>query len=165
MQKLLFTGVCVLVLFSGCTKNANQKLLKPFISFTANGKNVRIDAPDNILTTGEFTCRLQGDTSFTINVADLYEGVGFYLQVKNGVDGLHTLNHVNKAYYTNPKDYKRYTTDSTHTGEITITRGTFQAKDLLTIVEGTFAFAGIDAATNKTFTVTNGVFRMELEVR
>lgn len=165
MRKLFFCGSCLLFLIIGCTKDANQKLLQPFISFTVNGKDVRIEAPDKVLTNGEFTCRLVGDTSLAINIAKLYEGIGFYLQAKHGLSGTYPLAKVNKGYYTNPADYKRYTTDSIRTGSMTITRGTFQAKDLLNIVEGSFAFTGIDQATGKIFTVSNGKFKMELEIQ
>jgi hypothetical protein len=68
---------------------------------------------------------------------------------------------LNKAYYTNPLDQKRYYTNNQYKGTLTIKKGTFQATELLYTLEGHFAFQAVDTATGKNFNVVNGSFLME----
>jgi len=147
--------------FVGCEKEQNTKLLNPYLRFEVNGSPASFSAPD-LLNNNYFDCIMKGDTALNITVSKLYQGAGFVIKANGIADGTYALDAGNHAYYTNPKDLRRYSTNEKYTGTITIKRGTFQAKSLLNTLQGTFSFNAMDTATNKTVTVLKGEFLMEL---
>jgi len=159
---LLFISLFAL-LFLGCEKEQNNKLLNPYLQFEVNGVKSSFSPPD-LLNNNYFDCVVKSDTALNITVSKLYEGAGFNLKGKILNEGTYTLDEVNKAYYTNPKDFRRYTTNENYKGTITIKRGTFQAKTLLNTLQGTFSFQAVDTAKNKSIKVVKGEFLMELSV-
>lgn len=152
----------LLTLLSACEKQQNQKLLGPYLRFDVNGIKSTF-APADLLNNNHFDCSISGDTALNIAVTKLFEGAGFIIKDNPIKDGTYTLDGKNRAYYTNPKDMKRYYTTDAYKGTLTIKRNVFQAKTLLNTLEGTFSFNAIDTATKKTFAITNGEFLMELK--
>jgi hypothetical protein len=152
------------LLFLGCEKEQNNKLLNPYLKFEVDGVQTAFASPD-LLNNNYFDCVVKSDTALIITVSKLYEGAGFSVKGKILNEGTYTLNEVNKAYYTNPKDYRRYTTNENYTGTITVKRGTFQAKTLLNTLQGTFSFQAVDTAKNKSIKIVKGEFLMELAVQ
>ncbi|MCW3109644.1 MAG: hypothetical protein JWQ09_4150 [Segetibacter sp.] len=147
-------------LLSSCEKDQNRKLLGAYFRYTVNGSEKVINDEAG-LNNNVFDCTFKADTTLLINVAKIYEGAGFVIKSDSIKDGTYVLDSVNKAYYTNPLDQKRYYTTNKYKGTLTIKKGTFEAKELLYTLEGTFAFQAVDTATGKNFTITNGSFLME----
>jgi hypothetical protein len=160
---LLFAGLFAL-LFLSCEKEQNNKLLKPYLRYEVNGVETTF-APADLLNNNYFDCVVKSDTALSITVSKLYEGAGFNIKGKILNEGTFALNEVNKAYYTSPKDFRRYTTNENYKGTITFKRGTFQAKTLLNTLQGTFSFEAVDTAKNKSVQVLKGEFLMELTVQ
>jgi hypothetical protein len=153
----------LITLLLSCEKQQNQKMLGSYLNFEVNGVKKSF-SPADILNNNHFECQIKGDTSLNINVSQLFEGAGFTIK-NNGVkDGTYELDNNNKAYYTNPKDFKRYSTNLGYKGTLTIKKNTFKAKTLLNTLEGQFSFVGEDTLTHKTFKITNGSFLMEVKV-
>ena len=154
----------LLILFSlllnSCQKDQNRKLLGAYFKYTINGKETVINDEAG-LSSNTFNCTFRGDTSLIINVAKLYEGAGFVIKSDSMRDATYTLDSLNKGYYTNPVDLKRYSTNNKYKGSVTIKRGTFQATELLYTLQGTFAFQAVDTSTGKNFNIVNGSFLME----
>jgi hypothetical protein len=157
-------SILLLILFSflvsSCQKDKNRKLLGAYFKYTINGKETVINDEAGI-NNNTFDCMLRGDTSLIINVDKIYEGAGFVVKGNNINDGTYVLDSVNKAYYTNPLDQKRYYTNNKYKGTLTIKKGTFQATELLYTLQGTFAFQAVDTLTRKSFNIVNGSFLME----
>lgn len=152
------------MLFSGihCEKEANRKLLNAYFRYDANGDSVNIKQ-GILLNENTFECNIIGDTALQVIISKIYEGAGFSIKDPDGIkDGTYVLNEKNTGYYLHPKDLRRYVTNQTSTGSITIKKGTFQAKTLLNTLEATFNFVAADTLTGKTVAVTNGKFLMEL---
>lgn len=157
--RLLVIGLFTLFLFS-CEKEQNRQLLDGYFKYTINGAETVIKDGAG-LNDNAFNCTIKSDTALLIAVSKLYESAGFYIYADSIKDGTYVLDDKNKAYYTNPLDYKRYSTNDTYKGTLTIHKKLFQAKTMLNTVEGQFTFTGVDTATGKTFTLTNGSFLME----
>ena len=158
-------SLVLIITLGGCEKEANRKLLNGFFKYEADGASINI-TEGVLLNENTFTCTITGDTTIQIMTSKIYDGAGFYIKDSKGIkDGTYTLNHVNKGFYLNPKDFKTYTTTSAKTGTLTIKRSTFQAKTLLTTMEGNFDFTATDSTTGKQVHVTNGSFLMELKIK
>jgi len=154
---LIFTLFSVVL--SGCEKDQNRKMLNGFFKYSVDGTETVIN--DEVgFNDNTFNCSIKGDTSLIINVSNLYEGAGFVIDgpIK---DSTYTLDSTNKAYYTNPKDLKRYYTTNQYTGTLTIKKSTFEAKTLLYTLQGSFSFHAVDTLSGKNFNITNGSFLME----
>lgn len=148
------------LLFIGCEKDQNRKLLGAYFKYTINGKETVIK--DEIgINNNVFDCTFHSDTMLIINVAKIYEGVGFVIKADSIKDATYRLETVSKAYYTNPADLKRYYTTNKYKGTFTIKKGTFDAKELLYTLQGSFSFQAVDTTTGKNLTITNGSFLME----
>jgi hypothetical protein len=145
---------------TACEKDQNRKLLDAYFRYTINGKETIIKDEAGI-SDNVFDCTFKGDSTLIINVSKIYEGAGFVIKSDSLKDATYALDSLNKAYYTNPLDQKRYYTTNKFRGAITIKKGTFQAKELLYTLQGTFAFQAVDTASGKNFTVVNGSFLME----
>lgn len=135
-------------------------MLGGYFKYSINGQETVIDDGAGI-SNNVFDCTIKADTTLIINVAKVYEGAGFVVKSDSIKDGTYTLDNLNKAYYTNPKDQKRYYTTNKYKGTLTIKKGTFQAKELLYTLEGKFSFQAVDTVTGKNFNVANGSFLME----
>lgn len=158
-RKYLLTSFFLLGIFS-CEKEQNRQLLDAYFKFTIDGTETVIKDGAG-LNDNTFSCRIQGDTLLVVEVSKLYELVGFIIKADSIQNGTYVLNGENKAYYTNPKDYKRYYTTSNFGGTLTIQKKIFEAKSILNTVQGQFNFQGVDTLTGKTFTLSNGAFLME----
>lgn len=144
-----------------CEKEANRKLLNAYFKYDVNGTSINI-ANGKILNENLFECNLMGDTALQIMVSKVYDGASIFITDKSGIkDGTYLLSDVNKAFYLNPTDVKKYSTTHEYTGSVTIKKSTFQAKSLLNTLEGTFSFNAVDTVTGKNFAITNGAFLME----
>lgn len=163
MKKIILSATLFTLLFVSCEKEANRKMLGAYFRYEVNGNKINITNDNTIYGTNIFNCVLRGDSALSIAAAQSFDGAGFNIKANNLHDGTYTLDSTNKAYYTNPKDFKRYSTSSLNKGTLTIAKKTFQAKTLLNTLEGTFSFTGVDPMTQKTFTITNGAFLMELK--
>ncbi|MCW3112504.1 MAG: hypothetical protein JWR18_900 [Segetibacter sp.] len=154
----------LLILFSflviSCEKDQNRKLLGAYFRYTINGRETVIKDETGI-NNNVFDCTFHSDTMLIINVAKIYEGVGFVIKADSIRDATYPLETVSKAYYTNPADLKRYYTTNKYKGTITIKKGTFDAKELLYTLQGNFSFQAVDTTTGKNFTLTKGSFLME----
>lgn len=157
VRPLLFL---ILIVAVSCTKDANRKLLGAYFKYEVNGQKILIE-DGALLNDTPFECTIKGDTALYITVARLYEGAGFMVKANKIEDGSYTLSNSNRAYYSNPKDAKRYYTNTVYTGTLSIKKNTFQAKSALNTLEGQFSFQAIDTLTKKIFTITNGAFVME----
>lgn len=160
MKYIFFLLIPLGFLLNSCEKDKNRKLLGAYFRYTVNGTEKVINDEAG-LSDNVFECTFKGDTTLLINVAKIYEGAGFVIKSDSIRDGTYVLDSLNKAYYTNPLDQKRYTTTNKYKGSLTIQKGTFQAKELLYTLTGTFAFQAVDTATGKNFTITKGSFLME----
>lgn len=160
MKHVALLLLTLTMLTSSCEKDQNRKLLGAYFKYSINGKETIITDEAGI-NNNIFDCTIKGDTVLNINVAKFYEGAGFVVRSKNINDGAYSLDSVNKAYYTNPLDQKRYSTTSKYKGNLFIKKGTFQAKELLYTLSGTFAYQAVDTATGKTFNIIDGSFLME----
>lgn len=151
-----------LLLFgTACEKEQNRKLLNAYLKYTINGTET-IMTDGSGLNDNQFDAYIQGDTLLVVNASKLYEAVGFYIKKRSGItDGTYVLDSLNRAYYTNPKDRKRYVTNMLHTGSITIMKDTFRAKSVLNVLKGQFSFNAVDTLTGKTFALKEGAFLME----
>ena len=164
-MKYIFFILFTSTLFAGCKKEQDKKLLGGYFKFTVNGGAEKKIENGSGLYENTFSCELFGDTALYINILKSYEGIGFYIKASKINNGTYTFNQINRAYYTNPEDYKRYNTDATHTGQATIQRGTFQATSLLNTMQGTFNFTLVDTFSGKSIDITNGSFLMEITER
>lgn len=160
MKYLLYLLVLSVFIF-GCKKEQDKKLLGGYFKYSINGVETKIESGSGLYS-NPFSCELFGDSSLYINVARTYEGAGFFIKATKIDNGTYTFNNLNKAYFTNPLDYKRYSTDNTHTGQVTIQKGTFQATSVLNTLQGTFSYRVIDTTSGNTFDITNGSFLMEI---
>ena len=160
MKYFLLLLMLLGVMLNSCQKDQNRKLLNAYFKYTINGKETIIKDEAGI-NSNIFDCTLRGTDNLIINVAKLYEGAGFVIKTDTSVDGTYHLDSMQRAYYTNPLDQKRYSTNNKYTGTLTVKKGTFQATELLYTLQGTFAFQAIDTATGKKFSLENGSFLME----
>jgi hypothetical protein len=160
MKYLALLLVVVSLMFSACQKDENRKLLNAYFRYTINGSETLINQGSG-LNNNTFDCTFSDDSALYINVSKVYEGAGFVIKADSIKDGTYTLDSRNKGYYTNPADQKRYYTTDQYTGTLTIKKGTFQAKDLLYTLQGTFSFQAVDTLTGHHFALTNGSFLME----
>ena len=135
-------------------------MLDAYFRYTINGKETVIKDETGI-SNNVFDCTFRLDTALVINVAKIYEGAGFVIKSDSIRDATYILDNLNKAYYTNPLDQKRYYTTDKYKGTITIKKGTFQAKELLYTLEGSFNFQAVDTLTGRNFNVVRGSFLME----
>ena len=158
------TTILLIVLFafsfSACEKEQNRRMLNAYMSFKVDGKDVKITDGAGV-NENVFDCVLRGDTALYIDVAKRYLGLGFVIKADVLRDGTYTLDNQNTGYYTDPNEYRRYTTNSVSTGTITLRKNTFKASSMLNTLEGEFSFKGEDTLTHKTFEITNGSFLME----
>lgn len=164
-MKYIFLFLFTSTLFAGCKKEQDKRLLGGYFKFSVNGGTEKKIENGSGLYENTFSCEMFGDTALYINILKSYEGIGFYIKANKLNDGTYKFDHINRAYYTNPEDYKRYVTDSTHTGQATILKGTFQATSVLNTLQGSFNFTVIDTASRKSIAITNGSFLMEITER
>ena len=157
--RFLLTSFLTLIFFS-CEKEQNRKLLDAYFKYTVDGTETVIKDGSG-LNNNVFNCTIEGDTALIIRASKLYENVGFFVYSDSIVDGTYALDSKNKGYFTHPVTGKRYTTNDTYKGTLTIQKKVFEAKSMLNTVEGQFSFVGEDTLTGKTYTVTNGSFLME----
>jgi hypothetical protein len=160
MKYFLSLLIITAFLLNSCEKDQNRKLLGGYFKYSINGKETVINDEAGI-NSNVFDCTFKGDSILTINVSKIYEGAGFVVKSDTIKDATYVLDNANKAYYTNPLDQKRYYTNDKYKGTVTIKKGTFEAKELLYTLEGTFNFQAIDTVTGKNFHVVNGSFLME----
>ncbi len=152
------------ILFAGCKKEQDKKLLGGYFNYTIDGVERKIENGSGLYE-NTFSCELFGDTALYVNILKSYEGAGFYMKANKIANGTYNFNTINRAYYTNPLDYKRYNTDATHTGQAIIQKGTFQATSVLNTLQGTFSYQVVDTASGKSINITNGSFLMEITER
>ncbi len=146
--------------FSACTKEQNRQLLNAYFKFKVDGTEVNI--VDEIgLNDNLFECLLVGDTALYIDAVKKVQGAGFAIKLPKIVDSTYTLDSTQRAYYIDPGEQNRYYTNSLFKGTITIKRGTFQAKDMLNTMSGTFSYRVIDTLNNRIHDITEGSFFME----
>ncbi|MCY7420355.1 MAG: hypothetical protein LH478_01235 [Chitinophagaceae bacterium] len=158
-------SMALIVSMAGCEKEANRKLLDGYFKYDAGGATINI-TQGILLNENIFTCTLTGDTALQIMTTKIYDGAGFYIKNLEGIkEGTYALNDGDKGYYLHPKDFKKYATTATKTGSLTIKRGTFQAKTLINVMEGTFNFTAADSVTGKQVQILNGSFLMELKTQ
>jgi hypothetical protein len=162
MKSNLLLLIVFALSFSACEKEQNRQLLNAYFKFTVDGQEKTIKDGAGI-NDNTFECKMTGDTLLRIRVSKQYEDVGFYIKDKFIKDGTYVLDSLNMGYYTDPVDYRRYATNSNFKGNLTIKRGTFQAKDMLNTLEGQFSFTGEDTATKKQHVISGGTFYMERE--
>ncbi|WP_147201969.1 DUF6252 family protein [Segetibacter aerophilus] len=160
MKYLLSSLIIIAFFLNSCEKDQNRKLLGGYFKYSINGKETIINDEVGI-NSNVFDCTFKGDSVLTINVSKIYEGAGFIVKSDSIKDGTYVLDNANKAYYTNPLDQKRYYTNDKFKGTLNIKKGTFEAKELLYTLEGTFNFQAVDTVTGKNFNVVNGSFLME----
>ena len=148
---------------SACTKEQNRQLLNAYFKFNVDGTGVEIK--DEIgIDENTFECIIKGDTSLFINVDKRALGAGFYINAHPLKDTTYVLDSLRIGYYTDPITYRRYSSNNQNKGTLTIKRGTFQAKDMLNTLEGSFSFTGEDTATKKIHVITEGKFLMERKI-
>ena len=146
--------------FSACTKEQNRQLLNAYFKFKVNGTAVNI--VDEIgLNDNLFECLLVGDTALYIDAIKQVQGAGFAIKLPFIKDTTYVLDSIQRAYYIDPGEQNRYYTNSLYHGTITIKRGTFQAKDVLNTVSGTFSYQVNDTLNNRVHNITEGSFLME----
>ncbi len=163
MKVLLKFLLLSLFFVTGCQKEANRKLLNAYFRYEVNGTKVNI-TQGILLNENLFECRFSGDSAVQILAGKVYEVAGIYFSDDKGIENkTYVLDDRNKAFYMNPADQKRYSTTNKFTGTITVKKGTFQAKTLLSTLEGSFAFNVVDTASGKSFKITNGEFLMETQ--
>ncbi len=160
-MKYLFLLILISVSLIGCEKEQNKQLLGAYYKFTINGTETVIENGSGV-NNNIFTCDLYGDTALYVNVSKLYASAGFFVKANVLPDGNYLLNNINKGYYTNPADLKRYSTNNIYTGQVTFQRGTFQASTMLNTLKGTFSYQVVDTITNNSINITNGSFLMEV---
>ena len=160
-MKYILISLVLSVFFFGCKKEQYKKLLGGYFKYSINGVETKIENGSGLYT-NTFSCELFGDSSVYINVAKSYEGAGFFIKATKIDDGTYIFNSLNKAYFTNPLDYKRYSTDNTHTGQVVMQKGTFQATSVLNTLQGNFSYQVIDTTSGNTLNITNGSFLMEI---
>lgn len=158
-----FFSLCCIIFLSlvACEKEQNKQLLGAYFKYTIDGVETTVENGSGV-NNNIFTCDLYGDTAIYINVSKLYSAAGFFVKANALPDGNYVLNNINKGYYTNPADYKRYSTNNAYTGQVTFQRGTFQANTMLNTLKGTFSYQAVDTLTNKSINVINGSFLMEI---
>ncbi|MDB5250032.1 MAG: hypothetical protein JWQ40_4426 [Segetibacter sp.] len=156
---LLLTGLAAIIL-PGCEKEQNRQLLNGYFKYTVKGAESRIIDGFG-LNNNTFECYFRGDTALYVSVSKVYEMAGFFIKSDSIKDGTYILDNNNRAYYADPKDRRRYTTNNSFKGTVTIKKSTFQAKTILPTLEGQFSFNAVDTATGKSLSITNGSFLME----
>ena len=146
--------------FSACTKEQNRQLLNAYFKFKVDGTQVNI--VDEIgLNDNLFECLLVGDTALYIDAVKKVQGAGFAIKLPLIKDTTYVLDSIQRAYYIDPGEQNRYYTNSLFKGTLTIKRGTFQAKDVLNTMSGTFSYRVIDTLNNRIHDITEGSFFME----
>jgi hypothetical protein len=162
-------ALCFLLIaffFMGCTKEANRKALNGYFNYEVGGKKVMIK-DEILLQDNTFECTLIGDTVLYIHATKVYNGAGFIVRLKEGIDkdGTYPLDSYHKGFYESAEDKRIYYTNNDYKGTLNVRNGTFQGKTIIRTVTGTFQFEGVDVTTGKSFKVTNGSFLMERKRR
>jgi hypothetical protein len=146
--------------FSACTKEQNRQLLNAYFKFKVDGAEVNIN--DGILLNDDlFECVLVGDTALYVDALKKAQGAGFAIKLPSIKDTTYVLDSIQRAYYMDPGEQNRYYTNSLFKGTLTIKRGTFQAKDMLNTMSGTFSYQVKDTLNNRIHYITDGSFFME----
>lgn len=153
MRLLLFVMTAWICLAASCNK---EKLPEYYFKAKLNGQEY---VPDNCAncTQGKF---LQ-DTVLIIGGNRGFETLGIGINDGGGIKvGNYLLNETvgrrgDYKFSTTPND--RYYTDTTHTGQLTITTLDKTNK----IISGTFSFEAYNAVQNKTVSITEGKFRLQ----
>ena len=145
---------------AGCKKEQNRSQLNAYFNFKVNGTDVSIN-DGIILNANTFDCILKGDTALFIDVEKQAEGAGFYIRDRPIKDTTYILDSFQVGYYKDPFNRVRYNTSNVKRGTLTIKRGTFQAKDVLNTMSGTFSYRVIDTLNNRIHDITEGSFFME----
>ena len=148
----------------GCQKEQDRRALGAYYKYTINGVETKIEDGAGVYE-NTFSCELFGDTALYVNVSKSFEQAGFYIHATRINDTTYTFDNFNRAYYTEGSTGRRFKTDDTHTGQVTLKRGTFQASSMLNIMQGDFTYQAIDSFTGKTVNLMNGSFMMEITER
>ncbi len=148
--------------FSACTKEQNRQLLNAYFKFKLDGTEVSI-ADEVGLNDNLFECLIIGDSALYIDAVKKVQGAGFAIKLPKIKDSTYLLDSIQRAYYIDPGEQNRYYTNSLFKGTITIKRGTFQAKDVLNTMSGTFSYQVKDTLNNRVHNITEGSFLMEIK--
>lgn len=163
MNNIISVFLCCL-LFCGCKKEQNRELLNAYFKFKIDGTEVSI-GDDILLNENLFECELVGDTALYIDAGKQSQGAGFALKLPKIIDTTYALDSIQRAYYIDPGEKNRYYTNSMYRGTLTIKRGTFQARDLLNTMSGTFSYQVMDTVNYRLHNITDGTFFMELIIK
>ena len=160
MKYILLLVVAMSLIISGCKKEQNRQLLNAYFNFKANG--VQANIIDGIVANDNtFDCILQGDSVLYIDVTKLSQGAGFVIKGHPIKDTTYILDSMQRAYYTDPGEKRRIYTTRIYKGVLTIKKGTFQAKDILKTLEGSFSYQVKDTVNSVVHDIVNGSFLME----
>lgn len=152
------------ILFFGCKKEQNRQLLNAYFKFKVDGTQVNIT--DEILFNDNlFECEFAGDSALYVDATQKVQGAGFALKLPKIIDTTFALDSFHRAYYLDPGEKNRYYTNGIYKGTLTIKKGTFQAKDLLNTLSGTFSYQVMDTLNNRLHNITEGSFFMELKTK
>ena len=154
---ILMSLLIMMLLISSCKKKDNTN----FLECKVNGQRWSADHGKGL---GDYplSAKMYGDTILQIDAMKGLEDIWItiYSYVYLGRHDIGACNdYFSCAHYDNDLSTKSYSTDSLHTGYITIE--TLDKKNL--VVTGTFSFNAVYSDSSKTVNITEGKFSIPLQ--